>query len=338
MKKVLLTFDYELFFLKSGTPQKSILHPTDKLIEIFKETNTKATFFIDVLYYLRLSEENHATIEIAKMIKNQLQKLIMHGHRIELHLHPDWLNAKYNGFEWDFNNNKNYRLDSLDEKTIKNLFVTGSSILNEIACEVNNKYRVNAFRAGGYCIQPFTKIQSGFLQSGIQIDSSVLPNSFSDGIRNYDFRGEQIENKIYRFGKDPLISDTMGEFLEFPITTFRKNMIIKILDKLYKRSFRDENFGDGKGLISTKNDISIVENINKKFRTRRASLSFDDNSLFQLNLVMELLNLDYYNIICHPKFLSEKSLLNIKKFVKNTNLRFMTTNEMLTFTNQKVGK
>jgi len=73
MKTISLTFDYELFFKRSGTFDNSLFRPTNELIKIFDIYAIKATFFIDVLYYQRLLEAN---VEEAKILREQLQLLV----------------------------------------------------------------------------------------------------------------------------------------------------------------------------------------------------------------------------------------------------------------------
>jgi hypothetical protein len=89
MKKIILTFDYELFFgCNSGTVKKSILEPTEKILMALNDVKGSAVFFIDYLMIKRLLNENDQTKNEANQIIEQLKKIIAQGSRIELHLHP----------------------------------------------------------------------------------------------------------------------------------------------------------------------------------------------------------------------------------------------------------
>ena len=102
-KPCLLTFDYELFFKESGTPQACLLAPTYDLLTLLDKTGGKVTFFIDALYLRRLQEaREHA--ETYAWIESQIKTMVEKGHRIELHLHPHWLDATWNTSKesWDF--------------------------------------------------------------------------------------------------------------------------------------------------------------------------------------------------------------------------------------------
>ena len=74
VKKCVLTLDYELFFDKSGTPQVSMLNPTDLLLNVLEETSSKATFFIDTIYLNKLRNSNDVKNKILfDNIVNQLK-------------------------------------------------------------------------------------------------------------------------------------------------------------------------------------------------------------------------------------------------------------------------
>ena len=96
MKKVILSFDYELFFgERSGTVDNSIIRPTELLLNKLDKINGKATFFVDYLMIKYLEAQPKTTKE-ARKITTQLQEIVQQGHRIELHIHPHWIDACYN--------------------------------------------------------------------------------------------------------------------------------------------------------------------------------------------------------------------------------------------------
>ena len=55
--KIFFTLDYELYFGDpTGTVEKCILYPTNRLIEICDRTGALMTFFIDSGYLIKLKE------------------------------------------------------------------------------------------------------------------------------------------------------------------------------------------------------------------------------------------------------------------------------------------
>lgn len=235
MKRVILSYDYELFFGDlSGTVQKTLITPTEMLLEQFAASNLKATFFVDYLMikYLRLNLDKRSKEDL-RLIETQIQDIVKRGHRIELHIHPHWVDAKYNGDgTWDFSNFTHYSLSSFPIEDITKMFIEGVDILEELAQTVDSHYKIVAFRAGGWAVQPISNLLEGFRKTGIKIDSSACY-----GIKNvndnsqYDFT--LIPNKsYYRFSKSVDIEDRTGQFVEFPITSCYRNLLYKIADRL----------------------------------------------------------------------------------------------------------
>lgn len=312
-KKILLTFDYELFFgNKSGTPERCLLEPTDKLLATFKEHKIKGIFFIDVLYYMRLLE-SEITIGVAHKIKEQIQAIVVQGSRIELHLHPHWLDAEYVEGEWRFPSYKKYRLQSLAEEEIAELFRAGTRMLEEIARQVVPEYKVMAFRAGGFCIQPFSMLRQGFQDNGIIIDSSVAPQLFEEAsARKYDFR-KTPDSSLYTFSENPTEKNIGGQFIEVPITTYRVNAISKAFAKVIRR-FKGSQvsiMGNGTGIAPPRPWWNKVLP-----ETRMITL---DGCIFpdELTRQIKASRREIVTIIAHPKSLSTLSFNCIAQLVRD---------------------
>jgi len=312
-KSILLTFDYELFFEKSGTLENSILKPVDLVIDFFEKHGIRATFFIDVLYYLRMLEDTR-TAENSKLIKEQLQTLVSKGHRIELHLHPHWLDAKYEGGEWVFPTYRYYRLQDLPGEKVTDLFVSGVEVLEGIARDIDPQYKVVAFRAGGWCIQPFEKLKEGFLKSGIQVDSTIAEGMKAEtGIHYYDFT-EVPQREFYRFSDDPTQIDEGGMFYEIPITSFKKNLSDKVTGKLTKR-FRGVDFriyGDGAWIGSKIGQVKKAS-LRTKLSPTYEMFTLEDAIPATLAKKVDEVGNRLVNFISHPKKLSPISFVSLER-------------------------
>ena len=153
--RIFLTFDYELFFgNKTGSVEKCMLEPTNKLIQLAEKYNARFTFFVDVLYLMKLKE--YSVIDKLnteyKAIFAQLKTLIHQGHDIQLHLHTHWVNATYES-EWKLDY-ANYRIHNFSGEEIEKIVQTSVSFLGDITLQ-----KVFAFRAGGWCLQPFEEMK-----------------------------------------------------------------------------------------------------------------------------------------------------------------------------------
>lgn len=248
-KKVILSFDYELFFgEKSGTVLKSLIEPTNKILDAMESVGFRGNFFIDVLMikYLRRNKDERSIRDL-KLIENQIRDMVRRGHRIELHLHPHWVDAKYNGDgTWDYSDFRHYSLSTFSEPEIISMFVEGSKYLNSIGSEIIPDYHVCAFRAGGWAVQPFIKLNKAFSVAGIIIDSSSARGVYANNPdSSYDFR-QMPEKEVYQFEDDVCIEDKAGSFIEVPISTMHRRVGDLVLNKLWRLiSHRLENMTDG---------------------------------------------------------------------------------------------
>ncbi|MBB6733055.1 hypothetical protein [Cohnella zeiphila] len=306
-KKVLLTFDYEVYFRESGSFQQCIQKPVDELAKLMKEHRIVATFFVDILYYLRMLEREETRSD-AESMKRQLQRLVRAGNRIEPHLHPHWLDAEFKDGAWSFPHYERYRLQALGQEQIMSLFRQGCRELEQIAKEVRPDYRVMAYRAGGWCIQPFDKLKKAFAECHILVDSSVAPRmrGMSD-VHYFDFTGVP-DRSHYSFDSDPTQWNRKGHLTEIPISTYRRTSLFKIKRKIVNRFYRDEllPYGDGSG-------IPLKEDFRKKWLSTYEMITLERMFPKDLIEIVGKTPQDAVNIISHPKGMSRMSMRCIQE-------------------------
>lgn len=243
MKPIILTFDYELFFgTDSGTVKQTLIIPTNYILNSLDKYGLKGTFFIDwqMLKFIQEVNDERSQNDYL-LIEKQLQDIVSRGHRIELHIHPHWVDAKYIGNgRWDYSDFDHYSLYSFSTEEVTQMFEEGADKINSIARKVDTDYRVIAFRAGGWTVQPFDKLMLGFKKTGISIDSSVAIGAYRESpFYKYDFREVKTNNKsFYHFNNDVTIEDSCGEFVEVPISTFHRGILYKALDKFFRVLFK----------------------------------------------------------------------------------------------------
>lgn len=174
---LLFSLDYEPWF-SVNTPDEAavILPPTDAILACCERHGARATLFVDVLALRRLEEVGRGAI--AARIAAQIADAVARGHDAQLHLHPHWLAAEWDG-AWRFPSDA-YRLDApgLDDAAVaaRTEALAREGIARLRAAIGDAAHPVVAFRAGGYAIQPRDgAILRGLAASGIRIDSSVVP-------------------------------------------------------------------------------------------------------------------------------------------------------------------
>ena len=307
-KTVILSYDYELFFgERSGTVLKSLIEPTYKIMDAMESVGFRGNFFIDVLMikYLRRNKDERSVSDL-KLIEDQIRDMVRRGHRIELHLHPHWVDASYNGDgTWDFSDFHHYSLSSFSESEIISMFVEGTQYLNSIGSEITPDYKVCAFRAGGWAVQPFMILKKAFSTTDIIIDSSSARGIFANNPdSSYDFR-QMPDNELYRFEDDVCIEKQDGNYIEVSISTMHRWIGDLILNKLWRIfSNRLTNYTDG---THDRNDIANYTNSKWNTFLKKIKTNYRDMCAFSLYnpiTVFVHLLLDRKKIFCyidHPK-------------------------------------
>lgn len=301
-KKVILSYDYELFFGdRSGTVQKSLIGPTNQLLDAMDGAGLRGNFFVDwqMLKYLRLEKDKKAQNDYATIV-DQLQDIVRRGHRIELHIHPHWVDAKYNGDgTWNFDDFTHYSLCSFTKEEITQMFTEGTELLTSIARKVDPYYKIVAFRAGGWAVQPFELLKDGFEKNEIRIEASVAVGVYGKNLHSvYDFR-EAPDKDVYHFEDDVCKEVVGGRYIEVPITCYQRTFINKVFDKL-TNIFTNKLAFITDGTHSRKEDRELCVSKSKNTGNDRGMIGF---RMCPINIVLYLFRLNR-EIVCflhHPK-------------------------------------
>ena len=318
MRKILIGLDYELFFGQTtGTVEKCLIEPTEYLLNTVEKYGAKLTLFVDAGYLLKLSKAK--TQKLSKKLTNdfdliatQLASLITRGHDIQLHIHPHWEDCHWQQDHWQINTDR-YRLHDFNDQDKHDIVKRYRGILQQF-----NDEPVFAYRAGGWCLQPFDQIADALRENGIWLDSTVYKNGFSDDpTRWYDFRqcspstllsGKQA---TWRFSKDPLVEDEQGDFVELPISSMRLGPSfywrMAVENKLLKRN---PCFGDGQSMTANSGYY-----LTRLLQTAYSPVSIDGLKANRLAVAFKQNSSDFFNIMGHPKSISSDSLVKLEQFL-----------------------
>ena len=319
MKKIILSYDYELFFGdKSGTVLKSLIEPTNALMKQMEIVGFRGNFFVDwlMIKYLREETDDRCKSDLI-LVEDQIRDMVRRGHRVELHIHPHWIDAKYNGDgTWNFKDFTHYSLNSLSETQVVNMFVEGVKCLEDIIKPVDECYKIIAYRAGGWAVQPFEKNMKGFMAAGIKIDSSVAHGCYLEKDNSYfDFRNAP-DKCWYRFTTDVCKESEGNEtFIEVPISSYWRDSFTSLLsfisNKLTKRYIRKTDGTHDRMGDPTSTNLNISER-----RKRPCMFSLD---VLPLRTEMKLLK-SKKQLLCfisHPKDFNGYTLKNIRVLAKH---------------------
>jgi hypothetical protein len=315
--KVFLTFDYELFFGdETGSVDKCLIEPTNALLQIAKKTAVKLVFFVDVGYLIKLTEFAQYYAELQhdlNKINAQLEEIKTDGHDIQLHIHPHWEKSFYTAGKWRIQTSKAYKLSDFSPEAAANIVKKYKRFIdNRIARPTK------AFRAGGWCIQPFEQLKMVFKEQNISIDSSVIAG-FQLNTNEYviDFSAAP-QKPIYRFENDVCKEDPNGFFCEYPIASMCYSPLffwrLYILGRLFPSQHK--MMGDGQFISQGGRKI---KNLTRFTFNHISSDGYYASKIWKFTRKAVKKNQSAVVIIGHPKGMTQYSLRKIEEYLVKLN-------------------
>lgn len=313
MKKILVTFDYELFLGPySGSVINCMIKPTELILDMLEKHSIKAVFFIDTTFIFHLKKIINKYPKAKydyEMILDQLQKINLNGHYLFHHLHPHWYDAEYNSSNncWDLSNHSRYNLYDITTDLRKELFEFSNSFLNTI---IDKKQKHSGFRFGGLQSSKFEFVLDYLKKYNIKYEFSI--------VKNHQFKD------YYLFSKNPRIVDENGFFKEFTITTLNIRFLNRILNSLNFRWNKSKSFniifGDGVGKhynSESNNPHSFLKRIKSKFLMKMLHSIEILNPVTNKITINQLKKQDYIHFLSHPKLISKYSIQQFDTLITN---------------------
>lgn len=336
----ILSFDYELFGSGKGCVFANLINPTKSILKILSKFNIKATFFIEIFEVEAVIELKHKyapdsyEFQAAVALEMQIDEMVYAGHDLQLHLHPQWLNASYEYGTWHLNHDL-WRFSSLPDSETKD-GLPSKSLAIEIGVRqlqnrvrrINPCYVCHSFRAGAYNLGDTRSSIRALIDNGIRIDSSVCHGFFAhSALSQYDYTTTD-KYKSYWFSFDSILNgsdslESSEQCLEIPMVTinssfFERLSMARMLATIKNRRYKGVNYNI---------------NLSRKLPSRPdliANSNFDVclSSIRQVKRFQELIidcNPDYVVLIGHPKdftFFSPLRLILKKYLHKSTFVTF----------------
>lgn len=177
------------------------------------------------------------------------------------------------------------------------------------------------FRAGGWCLQPFSQISEALRENDIWLDSTLFNNGFSDDpTRHFNFRNMPNATQ-WQFNEDPLKSQTPGYFCEVPISSVKTSPLF-----FWKLAFlKICNAGDfkpfGNGQAMQANNAYYWQRLSTY---TYGPVMIDGVKAGQLQCALDALEqkkhnntqTPIFNIMGHPKSLCPYSLRQLDTFLE----------------------
>ena len=328
IKNILITFDYELYLGKrSGNADDCLIKPTNYLLNILKKCNLKAIFFVDTTYLLKLKKQAE-THSLAKSdwtkIIHQLETILRDAHYVFPHIHPHWIDAKYieSSNEWDLSDSSKYRFENIPTNERSLLFLDSISLLESIIKPIVPDYKIDSYRAGGYCIQPFEVFEPLFQKHGIKNDFSVIPGLYNrSDVHRFDFRS--ISESIYSFEQAIEKTQEGGIYKEYPISSVYISQIQNKVNHYLGLFFLLLQLKPiGKGSFVDVSNLEVIDTFSNPNLIRKTS-SFDNFNFITAGAhKKKLKNSSYLHFVSHPKLLSKANMFFIRNFLKYISIKY----------------
>ena len=291
---LILTNDWELFGDGSGDYWEVQSKPTKELLSLLNSYNAKMSLMAEVMQQFHFLGGNNSQKEIASDWESICQDFISNKQDVQLHLHPQWLNAVERDGEIKLNESE-WSIGQLNNKIAKDLLTKGKSYLESLLKPIDKDYSCSVFRAGAYYIEPSHHIVKSLKEIGINTDSSVTKGFKLKDHYNYEnVPSNSIPWMVKDFVSDD--SDEYHDFIEMPIYSielFRSEVLEKFFPKLaYKIMFGQSPINKE---IEWMNKRDLVKE-NRYPRSRRPYKKLEKKNIswfFSKFLSSQSLQLDY---------------------------------------------
>lgn len=307
--RFILSLDYELFFgASTGTVGKCLLDPTNAIVNLVERYDAKVVLFVDAGFLVRLCEQATQHRELQRdydSIRSQLSKLAARGHDIQLHVHSHWEDSYFDGSRWVLDTSR-YRLHDFRKDEVARIVELYKGELMKVASDP-----IVAYRAGGWCLQPFDHIAEALKKSGIWADSTVYFGGLSEDLqRGFDFRSAP-DDESWCFDKDPMTPSKSANFLEVPISSvmYGPSFYWSLAVSKKLGSSKHRPYGDGSPIRASGNYY-----MNRLFHGRRSPLSIDGIKANALRKIDKQPHGRIVNVMGHPKSVTRHSLKQLDAF------------------------
>jgi hypothetical protein len=186
---LMLHDDWELYGDGSGDIEELMFDPAKKILDACDEVGAKYTFFAEVgQQFAMLESGNPNHRRDAQKWEQILKDAVRRGHDVQLHLHPQWIGARFEKNQWLVDTSK-WSTARLDRTELLSWLKRGSEYFKTLFSSVDKNYRAVAYRCGGYMAQPSGMILSVLKELGIIADMTVIPglHLLNDSLGDVDF-------------------------------------------------------------------------------------------------------------------------------------------------------
>ena len=170
-----LVDDWELRGDGSGDPRRIQFEPMQTLMRILEGAGVRGSFNVEVMQQMvfRRWQTKYSTLgELADEWDRTVVDAYRRGHDIQLHIHPQWRHAEYDGSTWSLQGD--WALPNHSRAAVDEMIVQGIQYLEALIRPLDSSYRCISFRSGSWAIAPSEFVLSVLASHGIEFDMSLV--------------------------------------------------------------------------------------------------------------------------------------------------------------------
>ncbi len=174
-----LTHDWELRGDGSGDIEQIQFAPLRRLLQIYEKFGVRTTILPDLVQQIRFRrlEAEHPELKpLADSWDEHVRDAFRRGHDIQLHLHPQWLNADYENGHW--HPRGDWSILNYERDAASAMLANGKQYLEALLRPIDSSYRCLAFRSGALAAAPSSHLFESLASLGIEIDVSIAGGVF----------------------------------------------------------------------------------------------------------------------------------------------------------------
>lgn len=272
---LVFSLDYEIHGNGSGEFENWAYLPTSEMLGVLEAYGAKLTIMAEMGHYWAMKRYEDLFSYDIGLFESQLKNAIARGHDVQLHFHPQWIDAEYRDGTWQL---------EFSRKTIERLCLNydeayfylkkGKNDLEDLLTPVNPDYRCVCFRSGFLQMQPSEHIVKALNDAGFLSDSSVsMGMKANDTLRLLDYTNAYSRYHPWRVSATEISNrDESGKLIEFPILSYSTGLKDKIINKIRKKRFGKSindiisvfMAGYGKGMMPVFHAKSLTEKVKSK--------------------------------------------------------------------------
>lgn len=231
MIHLVLSLDYEIFGNGSGDVRRDMIEPTQRLLALCDTHGAKVSIMFEVGEYWAMKQAEEAgSLRLgyspSREIEQQLQDAAGRGHDVQLHLHPWWIGAAFEGSRWRLH--PEYRrvsdlpngIGSEDDPlSVVGVLSRGKQTLEAIVKATRPEYECLVYREAMFWGQPSEVLVTGLKQAGLAGDSSVVKGLYETNPVPTDYRQAESATGYWwtRADEISLRGPTGEHIVEFPV-------------------------------------------------------------------------------------------------------------------------